>query len=51
MKKEQKQNKKLLKAAASAMIKRERMGWPPDCGGLIYQPMRPARCEAGKKDR
>lgn len=49
MKKENNTCKKLMKSAASAIIRREMDKWPPDCFGFSYQPMRPDKPKAAKK--
>ncbi len=52
MKKENEKAKKLLKTAAATLIRGELTGWPPDCIGFAYQPMRPMKCikkEGGNK--
>ncbi len=48
MKKGNEPGKKILKAAATAMIHREMYGWPPGCGGFSYQPRRPEKPKAAK---
>lgn len=48
MKKGNETSKKILKAAASAMIHREMDKWPPDCYGFSYQPRRPEKPKAMK---
>lgn len=49
MKKENNTCKKLMKSAASAIIRREMDKWPPDCFGFSYQPMRPEKAQDSKK--
>lgn len=42
--------KVVLRKAANALIKRELSGWPPECFGFTYQPVRPKqRKDTGKK--
>lgn len=33
--------KKAVQKLVTGMIKREMLGWPPDCWGAVYQPLRP----------
>lgn len=49
MKEANKTSKKILKTAASAIIRREMRKWPPDCYGFTYQPKRPEKPGAAKE--
>ncbi len=48
MKEASKTSKKILKTAASAIIRREMKAWPPECFGFSYQPTRPKKQEVTK---
>lgn len=51
MKKEQHICKKLLKAVAGKIAKKEYLEWPPGCHGFSYQPMRPTKPARYYKDK
>ncbi len=45
------ERKKLIKAAAKAMIIWDLTEWPPGCVGFAYQPMRPAHKPVERKEK
>ena len=49
MKAENKTSKKIIRTAASAIVRQEMRKWPPDCVGFSYQPKRPEKHEAANE--
>lgn len=49
MKEENKTSKKILRSVATAIVRQEMYGWPPDCCGFSYQPKRPEKYKAEKE--
>lgn len=43
MKTERSKKKAIIQIVAKAMIQKDIPEWPPGCGTLLYQPMRPKR--------
>lgn len=43
MKQNEKTTNRILRNSAKRLVNNEYNGWPPVCGGILYQPKRPAK--------